>query len=272
MSSTRDFPANPLAKEGYILEWNDEFEGPELNTTKWLPYYLPHWSSRKQSIPQYTFRDGMLVLQITEDQQPWCPEFDGEVKASCIQSGLFAGPVGSKQGQLHFNPDLLVREAQTNVQLYTPRYGYFECRAKGVATRGNHVALWMIGYEDTPEKSGEMCTFEIFGQDVSSTSTRVGYGIHPWGDLKLSDEFYQDILAIDATTFHIYAHEWTQTHIDVYVDNQKIKRINQSPDYPMQFMLSIYELPGADRNAAYPREFVVDYIRAYQPEDRYAKA
>jgi hypothetical protein len=75
---TQDFPANSLTKSGYILEWNDEFAGPDLDTKKWLPYYLPHWSSRKQSAPKYTFREGALVLQITEDQQPWCPEFDGD--------------------------------------------------------------------------------------------------------------------------------------------------------------------------------------------------
>src|SRR3712207_632147 len=96
-----DFPANPLMRPGYRLEWHDEFDGATLDTTKWLPYYLPHWSSRTQSTPNYLLRNGTLVLQITEDQQPWCPEFDGDTKASSIQTGVFAGPVGSTQGQLH---------------------------------------------------------------------------------------------------------------------------------------------------------------------------
>ena len=262
----KEFPANPIQKPGYILEWHDEFEGPVLDPTKWLPYYLPQWSSKERSAPQYIFRDGALVLQITGDQQPWCPEFDGEVKASCIQTGLFAGPVGSKLGQLRFNDDLVVREAQRNVRLYTPQYGYFECRARGLATPGNHVSLYMIGYEDTPEKSGEINMFEIFGKDVGATSTIVRYGIHPWKDPNLTDEFYHDSLEIDATKFHVYAHEWTPTYIDFFVDNQKIRRINQSPGYPMQFMLSIYELPGITENSVYPKEFVVDYVRGYQPE------
>jgi len=265
----QDFPANPLARPGYRLEWHDEFDVPELDAGKWLPHYLPQWSSRERSAPIYTFRDGMLVLQITEDQQPWCPEFDREVKASCIQTGLFAGPVGSKFGQLRFNDDLIVREAQRNVRLYTPQYGYFECRARGVSTPGIHVSLYMIGYEDTPDQCGEINMFEIFGQDVSATSTNVRYGIHPWKDPNLTDEFYQDVLDIDATSFHIYAHEWTPTYVDFYVDNRKIRTIHQSPDYPMQFMLSIYELPGGDRRGAYPREFVVDYVRGYQPDAGY---
>ena len=267
-----DFPPNPIDKPGYILEWHDEFDRHELDTCKWLPYYLPQWSSRERSTPRYTCRDGMLILQITEDQQPWCPEFDGEVKASCIQTGLFAGPIGSKLGQLHFSDHLIVREAQENVRLYTPQYGYFECRAKAIDAPGNHVSLYMIGYEDTPEKCGEINMFEIFGKDVSPNAAKVGYGIHPWKDLKLTDEFYQDLLEIDATQFHVYAHEWTPTHIDFHVDNQKVRRIHQSPDYPMQFMLSIYELPEVEDNSIYPKEFVVDYVRAYQPEAGYESA
>lgn len=260
-----DFPANPIHKPEYRLEWNDEFDGPELDLQKWLPYYLPQWSSRERSTPNYVFRDGNLVLQITKEQQPWCPEFDGDVKASCLQTGLFAGPVGSPFGQLRFNPELVVREAQTNTRLYTPQYGYFECRAKAIATAGNHVSLYMIGYEDHLERSGEINMFEIFGKDAGPTTSRVGYGIHPWKDPYLTDEFYQDPLEIDAAQFHVYAQEWTPTHIDFFVDNQKIRRIYQSPAYPMQFILSVYELPRGDPNAPYPREFVVDYVRAYQP-------
>jgi beta-glucanase (GH16 family) len=211
----------------------------------------------------------MLVLQITGDQEPWCPEFDGEVKASSIQTGLFAGNVGSGVGQLHFREGLVVREAQTNVRLYTPQYGYFECRARAVNSPRNHVALWMIGYEDSPEKCGEINMFEIFGKDVNSTSAMVGYGIHPRIDPNLSDEFYQDRREIDATNFHVYAHEWTPGHVDFYIDNQRFKRINQSPAYPMQLMLSIYELPGMEEHPTYPKEFLVDYVRVYQPEDGY---
>src|SRR5687768_13488720 len=110
--SPADFPANPLEKFRYTLERHDEFDGPELDTRLWLPYYLPHWSSRAQTAPHYTFEDGKLVLQITKAQPPWCPEFDGEVRCSSIQTGAFSGPVGSRAGQLQFAPELVVREAQ----------------------------------------------------------------------------------------------------------------------------------------------------------------
>jgi beta-glucanase (GH16 family) len=127
----------------------------------------------------------------------------------------------------------------------------------------------MIGYEDSPEKSGEINMFEIFGQDVRAASAILRYGIHAWKDPNLTEEFYQDRLDLDTIKFHVYAFEWTPDHIDFFVDNQQTRRIHQSPDYPMQFILSIYELPGAEKDAVYPKEFVVDYVRAYRPENGY---
>lgn len=270
--SPGDFPANPLEKPGYILEFNDEFDGPSIDIQKWFPYYLPHWSSRAQSAPRYSFEDGHLILQITKDQEPWCPEFDGEVRCSSIQTGEFAGPLGTELGQLRFSPACVVREAQTNVQNYVPQYGYFELRAKGLTTSANHVTLWMIGYEDMPERSGEIAIFELLGAYTSSTSSEIRFGVHPWGDKNLKEEFYKESLNIDASRCHIYGLEWTPAYLDCYVDNVNIKTIHQSPNYPMQFMLGIYEHPfeGAwtgkyDPDSPYPKKFTIDYFRAYQP-------
>src|SRR6476646_8025757 len=154
--SPGDYPANPLEKPGYWLEFQDEFEVSALDLSKWVPFYLPQWSSRSLSAPNYYFEGSNLVLQITKDQPPWCPEFDGEVRCSSIQTGLFSGPVYSQLGQHRFNKECVVREAQPNIQKYTPQYGYFEIRAKGPSTSATLASLWMIGYEDAPEKSGEI--------------------------------------------------------------------------------------------------------------------
>jgi hypothetical protein len=274
--SSDDFPANPLEKPNYTLEFHDEFDGAELDTRKWVPYYLPHWSSRTRSAPNYVLEDSNLILQITKDQQPWCPEFDGQVLCSSIQTGAFSGTVGSQIGQHRFNKACVVREAQPNVKLYTPPYGYFEVRARGLRTGGNLVALWMIGYEDRPERSSEIAMFELAGVQTHSSKSRMRYGVHPWGDPTMRDEFYEDEFAIDTARFHIYALEWTPSYIDFFVDNIKIRTLHQSPQYPMQFMLGIYELPfdsiwtgTPDPNAPYPKEFTIDYFRAYQPNKGY---
>lgn len=265
-----DVPANPIEKPGYLLEFHDEFSGPSVDESKWIPYHLPQWSSSRLAKANYRFEDGHLELRIDADQQPWCPEYDGGVRVSSLQTGVLAGPVGSAQGQHRFNRASVVREAQVNRVTYTPTYGYFETRARGVSVPGNHVALWMIGYEDAPEHSSEICICEIFGKNATPTSSKVGYGVHPFSDPKIVDDFREVELAIDITDFHIYAAEWTPTHIDFYVDNQKVGTVQQSPSYPMQFMLGIYErpeetVPGPPGSSPYPKKFVVDYVRAYQP-------
>ena len=56
-----------------MLEFEDTFDGGSLDRSRWLPYYLPHWSSRERSAARYEVGGGILRLQITADQEPWCP-------------------------------------------------------------------------------------------------------------------------------------------------------------------------------------------------------
>lgn len=258
--------------EGYELEFADDFDGSALDLGRWLPAHLPHWSSRAQAAARYRIGGGRLVLQIDEDQQPWCPEFDGTTKVSSLQTGVYAGEPGSSVGQHRFNPRALVREPQPATRLYTPLHGYFEVRAKALADTRSMVAFWMIGFEDAPDRSGEICICEIFGTDVGPRSVRVGMGVHPFGDPSLVDDFTRVPLEIDATEFHVYAAEWTPTHVRFLVDGGLVKTVGQSPGYPMQFMLGIYEFdtraeeqPGGGSVRGYPKEFVVDSVRGYRP-------
>jgi hypothetical protein len=251
----------------YELTFEDDFEGDALDLRRWLPYYLPHWSSRERSAARYEIGDGCLRLLITSDQQPWCPEFDGEVRVSSLQTGVFAGPVGSTVGQHRFHPDLVVREEQTNVRLYTPQYGRIEVRAKALDDPRAMVALWMIGLGDDPERSGEICVCEIFGRDVGPSQAAVGVGVHPFGDPNISDDFAAEPVPIDAREFHVYAAEWTREQVVFFVDGELVKTVRQSPAYPMQLMLGIYEFPPEEDDersaSAYPKAFVVDYVRGY---------
>jgi hypothetical protein len=262
-------PAAVLDRAGYELEVEERFDRPVLDERLWVPYYLPHWSSRAASAARYVVGDGTLRLLVEPDQGPWCPEFCGHLRVSSLQTGVFAGPVGSNIGQHHFRAGLAVRETQQNVALYTPQYGLFELRARALDDPANMVALWMIGYEDMPTRSAEICICEIFGRDVGPVHARIGMGVHPFGDPAITDEFAAETVDIDARESHTYAAEWTPGHIAFYVDERLIKVVRQSPAYPMQFMLNIYEfaddsgLPSAlDR---YPKTFVVEHFLGYRP-------
>jgi len=249
------------------LEFEDTFEGDSLDRGRWLPHYLPHWSSRERSAARYEIADGHLRLLIEEDQQPWCPDLDGQVRVSSLQTGAFAGPVGSAIGQQRFNPAAVVRDAQPNVRLYTPTYGRFELRARASDDPRIMVALWMIGYEDEPSRSAEICVCEIFGRDVSVDHAGIGMGVHPFGDPTIVDDFSKQTVSIDVRDFHVYAADWTPNHVVFSVDGNDVKTVEQSPDYPMQLMLGIYDFPpetGDQDNGGYPKAFTVDYVRGYR--------
>jgi hypothetical protein len=265
----QDFPPNPLDKPGYRLEFHDEFESMPLDVNKWLPYYLPHWSNRELAAARYSLDGKTLNLIIEKDQQSWCPDHDGDVRVSSLQTGCFSGPSGSPIGQHRFNPDLRVSEAQPTMRLYTPQYGYFESRLKALPIPGYMAAFWMIGFEEKPKQSAEICISEIFGRQVAEDASVIGYGVHPFSDANIEDDFHKEYFEMDASDFHIYAAEWTPAQVDFFIDNQKTRTIPQSPQYPMQFLLGIYEIPdhltAASRDAPWPKAFEVDYVRAYQP-------
>ena len=202
---------------------------------------------------------------------PWSPELDNEVRVSSLQTGEFAGPVGTSIGQHRFNPTAIVREAQENVRLYTPQYCRIELRARASPDPNTMAALWMIGYEDKPERSAEICVCEIFGRDVRPNQVAVGVGVHPFGDPDMVDDFSRVPVPIDATDFHVYSADWTPQVVNFFVDGHLVKRVEQSPPYPMQLMLSLYEFRPTDPNAPrgdYPKEFVVDYVRGYRARSK----
>jgi beta-glucanase (GH16 family) len=152
--------------------------------------------------------------------------------------------LGSAIGQhSFFNPQCRVREEQPALRKYVPHYGYIEMRAKFAASASDVVALWMIGYEDAPERSAELCIMEIKGWQVEPHKSKIGMGLRQFNDPKIVTDFTEDTYPIDVTEFHRYAVCWTSDKVVLYIDGAIVRSINQSPDYPMQLMLGIYELP-----------------------------
>jgi hypothetical protein len=255
-----------VVPDGYELEFADDFDGPDLDRSKWLPHHLPQWSSAAQSAARYEIADGCLALRIEADQAPWCPEFDGRTRVSSLQTGVCSGPLRSGIGQHRFHPGAVVREAQQPRRLYTPYQGAFVLRARANLDADSMAALWMIGYEDAPERSAEICICEIFGSEVTPDRTLVGMGVHPFGDPGIVDDFEKVEVALDVREFHEYAAVWTSDRVSFHVDGSLVRTVDQSPTYPMQFMLGIYDfgpVPGTADEAS-RKQFVVDWFRGYR--------
>lgn len=236
----------------------DDFLEDNLNEKYWIPTYLPQWSSRKKTCPSYRIQNSILTLYISDNQEPWCPEWNGVIRVSNLQTGVFSGKVGSVEGQHHFSDGLVVREEQEKNFLVTPKYGTVEMKARCKISDENVAALWLIGVEEEPHQSAEICLFELKGNNVSEDSAIIGYGVHPFGDKKIMDEFYEERFEIDVTKWNTYRLSWTPRDISFYINDNLIKVIKQSPNYPMQLMLNLYDLQNIKNET---NVFEIDYVK-----------
>jgi hypothetical protein len=214
--------------------------------------------------------NGRLHLLIERDQPPWCPDLDGDLKVSSLQTALCAGERDTPNGQHQFDPPAAVRNGPHDIRLYTPRYGRFEVRCTASGDPRLMVAFWMIGLGDMPKHSAEILVCEIFGTDVGANYAAVGLGVRPHQDGAIVDDFERVRVPIDVRELHDYAAEWIPERVEFFVDDESVKVVEQSPAYPMQFMLGIYEfptIPAAPHHPHidhYPKRFVVDSVRGYR--------
>jgi hypothetical protein len=251
-----------------VPAYADDFDGPGLDTEVWVPHYLPMWSSRAQSAATYAVTGSELRLTIPAEQGLWCPEDHAPLRVSGVQSAISSGPVGSTRGQHAFRDGLVVREAQPAQRGWTPRFGRIEVRARMALSPRSMAAGWMIGLEDEPARSAEICIFEVFGDALGAGGARptaaVGMGVHPFRDPAITDEFAAPRVPIDVTASHWYAADWRPGRVDFSIDGEHVGTVHQAPDYPMQMMLAVFDFPeheAAPAWAGHVPELAVDAVR-----------
>lgn len=238
--------------------FDSDFGGAELDRSAWFPYYLPHWTGSDAAAARYRVHNGLTLL-IDADHPAWQPPGDSWLRVSGLQTGHRSGPVGSAEGQGRHREGLTVVEALPEAQLALPTGGRVEIRARAHPDPNVMVALWLVGFEETPVESGEICVMEIFGRELDRSRGQVGMGIHPWYDPSLRDDFEKVAVEADLTEWHDYAMEWGEGRTRFFIDDAQVKLSEQAPAYPMQLMLAIFELePGGN----YPKEFRVERVRA----------
>ena len=262
-----------LDRSGYVLVFDEAWEGPDLDPRRWIPTYLPHWSSRARTAPRYAIGGGTLRLHIDADTPEWSPESDPGVRVANLTTATGSGSVGSREGMHRFRPDLVVREAQAATVTWAPHFGIVEVRMAAARAPDCLTALWMIGLEDVPERSGELCLVELFGHEVGRDGSVVRMGIHPFADPSLVDDLRHLPVPFDTGEPHDYAVAWEHGRSDFFIDEAHVLTLHQAPDYPIALMLDLYELPTSAGGATgvrigpYPKEAVVHHVRGYAPRD-----
>ena len=240
-----------------------------LDEAVWTAAYLPAWSSGEAAAATYTVQADGLHLTIPPDQQLWCPDLhDVPLRVSAVQSGNWSGPVGSSLGQQPFRDDLVVTEAQPTQWGFTPHFGRIEVTCRASIGPGSMFSAWMVGLEDHPERCGEICIVEVFGDSIKRNGDRVdvglGCGIKKLRDPALTQEFSADRYPLDVSEFHRYAVDWRPGRVDFFVDDISTKSVQQAPNYPMELIIAVFDFPAdahpAGDDALLP-ELVVSRVR-----------
>ncbi len=126
------------------------------------------------------------------------------------------------------------------------------------------VSLWLVGLEDVPERSAEICVMEVFGDTVEpGGSVAVGSGLHAFRDPAVPEDFATVRLPIDLTEFHVYAMDWRHDRVDTFVDGRLLRSCPGPPGYPLQLMLAAFDFPERSRgdDADAVPELIVDWVR-----------
>jgi hypothetical protein len=252
-----------------MVHFVDDFDGTDLDSSVWLPHYLPAWSSRAQTRASYRLQDSSLVLDIPPDRGLWCADdHTPPLRLSGIQSGNFSGAEGSTVGQQPFLPGQTVKEAQERFEGYLPTGGRLEIVCRMTLSPRSMAAFWLVGFEDRPERCGEICVTEVFGRAVEpGRSAEVGMGIHAFRDPDLVEDFAAPRRDVDVSEPHSYAVDWDEQEAVFTLDGAEVRRCARPPTYPMQLMLAVFDFPewGSGDDGHLVPELVVERIVGSAP-------
>lgn len=237
---------------GYQLVWADEFEGEQLDTSKW-------------GYPSYKEREGMLV---------------NTPGTAVVKGGQLQLHTLEREGRLH--GCIIDTKGARRFQ-----YGYFEARIQFQQQQGHHSCFWLQsptikkGDNDPAGAGTEINVMEWFGAGRRKgwAGMNVYYyaGGHsvrspsvPQFHLMGGPDESQPLrpLADLSTAFHTYALLWTPQSLCFYCDGTLIMKESQAVPQTPEFMVlsllsSEWERARLDTKRL-PDPMRVDYVRVYQ--------
>ena len=251
--------ADSAYKPGWKLVFNDEFNKPNLDKTKWMQRF-PWGPCLANNLAYFTegknisFTDGMLKLTA----------INGPVKGPCWSYDSL-GKIIEVPTDFEYASGMLYSTG-------TFKYGYYECRFRVPAGKGFNSSFWLYG-----EKSSEIDVFEILGSKPQEAQLTIHW--QPKKKGKPTQKFYKYNLINESFDrgFHTMAVDWQPSGIKWYLDGKEInpgKRIQKTwnrhnPNVPMAIILDlgIGIMEGKpDNTTPFPSDFIVDYVRAYRQD------
>lgn len=260
--------APSLLPEGdWELVWNDEFDGTELDKTKW-DYRLcmmgkvhPAWTDKGVHLD---CNSNCVFTAMMEDGRP---------VSSQLQTGYNFMDEPVKQTVFE-NDHLQWNIGKLKENKYLKKYGYFECRCKLQQMEGWWSAFWIqspiIGASlDSGKTGSELDVMESFhpGEIAGHNAFSGGYG---------QDMQRRKVggLTVDEKEWHYFGVKWDETGYTYYVDGVEDGRIDDLISHTPEFILISTEMRGYRNKDHMPTEqvfaaaaagdtFLVDHVRVF---------
>ncbi len=246
------------------LVWSDEFNGAQLDRSKW-DFRLHIMQQRHK-----TWTDDAAALDGRGNLLLRLYEKDGHYYSSHLQTGSnFLDRPGESYGRSRFTWPI----AQIAPAKFMHKYGYYEIRCKLPTQPGWWAAFWLqsptIGSTLDPGLSGvEIDIMENFTRDgqISHNIHWNGYGKDH--RTKGSGPVRQGL----AEGFHTFGVEWNAKQYVFYTDGKETWRVAGPISHREQFLLVSTECMGYRQSehpapllkqAKLPDNFVVDYVRVF---------
>ena len=242
-----------ITAQDYQLVWSDEFDGTQLDATKW-------------------------EAQIGNGSGGWGNNESEYYRAenAVVQDGYLT-IIAKKEDYNGFH--------YTSARIRTIhkgdwKYGKFEIRAKMPVGKGMWPAIWMMPTDNVYggwAASGEIDIMEYLGHDVSTVYGTLHYGgswpnnQHQGSSYKLTGSGFND-------DFHVFTLLWKEGQIQWLVDGTLYQTQNNwyttGVAFPAPFNQLFHMIlnvavggnwPGyPDASTQFPQTMVVDYVRVYQ--------
>lgn len=273
-----------LPEDGqWELVWADEFDGTELDRTKW-GFRLNFWGERFDA-----YTDQGIVLDGNSHIELHRVEKDGRYVSPQLQTGYNSFDLLKETRNGPWGEGGIWPLTKLEAPRFVKKYGYFECRCKFQNDpKTMWSAFWVqspsIGARFEPEWCGiEADIMECFKPGVSTCGNIMGgYG----EQCKEDGRVYYD-LEETADGWHTFAMDWTEEGYVFYCDGKEVSRCNQHVSHVPQFILLTTEIVGyrtvkngtfksVDENGQTVQPpyviqgdyvddaFIVDYVRVFE--------
>ena len=252
--------AASLDKPGYILTFQEEFNGNSVDLSKWNDWDL-NFGNR-----------GPGIVGPSNDYA-FCPEnvsvSNGVLRLTATRNPITAPLCGGGTQTVNY------RTGEVNtLNKFHQRYGWFEARIKFPKARALYPAFWLmpapgVGMIDENGGNGaevDIMEYETYwmGNQVTSSIWYGGYGANLQGGGIGST--YSPIS--DANDWHVYALNWEPGKLEIYVDGVKTqeytgKGVPRGEEYIiLSLHVASWGKPCVDSEL--PDSMLVDYVRVYQ--------